>query len=230
MESLTRWALRHRRLVVAGWVVLTIIGIVTVNNATKAMDQKFSVPGREGWKTNAQIAQIYNHTGSDTAALMPVVTLPPGRSATEPAIRSDLLGIERLAQKTIPGARVAGYGSTGSRAFVSKDGRTEFVLAYPPEARNQAFGGNPNAEKHLRKALRGVTVGGAPVHITGYEALAAQSGGGNGPGVLVEALLGGLGALVVLGFVFASFLAIVPLLMALPAIMTSFLIVYGLTA
>jgi RND superfamily putative drug exporter len=74
-----------------------------------------------------------------------------------------------------------------------------------------------------------MTVAGAPVHLTGYDALSAQSGGGNGPGVLVEALFGGLGALVVLAFVFASFLAIVPLLMALPAIMTSFLVVYGLT-
>ena len=67
------------------------------------------------------------------------------------------------------------------------------------------------------------------MHLTGYDALAAQSGGGDGPGVLLEALLGGAGALIVLAFVFASFLAIVPLLMAVPAIMTCFLAVYGLT-
>ena len=67
------------------------------------------------------------------------------------------------------------------------------------------------------------------MHLTGYDALTAQSGGGNGPGVLLEALVGGFGALIVLAFVFASFLALVPLLMALPAIMTSFLVVYGLT-
>src|SRR6202011_2237728 len=69
-----------------------------------------------------------------------------------------------------------------------------------------------------------------PVHLTGYDALASQSGGGNGPGVLVEALLGGLGALFVLGFVFASFLAIVPIIMAVVSIMTTFLVVWGLTA
>jgi putative drug exporter of the RND superfamily len=229
MESFTRWTLRHRKLVVALWLVLTIVGIATVSKATKAMDQKFSVPGREGWQTNAAISKLYNHTGSDTSPLLPVVTLPQGKSAADPAIKGDLAKLEQRVQKTLPQARVAGYASTGDRAFVSKDGRTAFVVAYPPADPNATFGGNPDAEKHLRQALRGQTIAGAPVHLTGYDALAAQSGGGNGPGVLVEALLGGLGALVVLAFVFASFLALVPLLMAIPAIMTSFLIVYGLT-
>jgi putative drug exporter of the RND superfamily len=229
MESLTRWVLRHRKLVVITWLLLTIVGIATVNNATKAMDQKFSVPNREGWETNAQIAKIYNHTGSDTSPLLPVVSLPQGKSVADPGIKSDLLGIEQKVERTVPGSRVAGYGSTGSKAFVSKDGRTAFVIAYPPEDPNEPFGGNPDAEKHLRAALKGVTVAGAPVHLTGYDALRAQSGGGDGPGLLLEALAGGFGALIVLAFVFASFLAIVPLMMCIPAIMTSFLIVYGMT-
>ncbi len=230
MERLTRWTLAHRRVVVIAWIVVTIVGIATVNNAVKAMDQKFSVPGREGWQTNSEIAKLYGHTGSDTAPLLPVVTLPAGKSATDPAVRAQLRSLEQRTQTAIPGARIAGYGSTGSKAFLSKDDRTAFVIAYPPADPNSTFGGNPDAEKHLRASLKGATVGGAPVHLTGYDALAAQSGGGNGPGVLVEALFGGLGALIVLGFVFASFLALVPLLMAIPAIMTSFLIVYGLTA
>jgi putative drug exporter of the RND superfamily len=229
MESLTRWTLRHRRIVVIAWLVVTVIGIATVNNATKAMNQKFSVPGREAWETNSEIARIYNHTGSDTAPLLPVVTLPAGKSVSNSSVRSDLRSIEQKAKQTIPGARVTGYGSTGDRAFVSKDGRTVFAVVYPPADPSQSFGGNPDAEKHLRAALKGFTIAGAPVHLTGYEALQQQSGGGNGPGVLVEALVGGFGALIVLAFVFASFLALVPLLMAIPAIMTSFLIVYGLT-
>jgi RND superfamily putative drug exporter len=47
--------------------------------------------------------------------------------------------------------------------------------------------------------------------------------------VLVEALLGGLGALLVLAFVFASFLAVVPIIMAISSILTTFLVVWGLT-
>jgi RND superfamily putative drug exporter len=230
MEQLTRWTLRHRRLVVILWLLVTIVGIATAGKAVKAMDQKFSVPGREGWETNAQIMRIYNQTGSDTAPLLPVVTLPAGKSVSDPGVRADLRQVEQKAKQTIPGARVSGYGSTGSRAFVSKDGRTVFAVVYPPADPNSPFGGNPDAEKHLRTALKGATIAGAPLHLTGYEALQQQAGGGgNGPGVLLEALVGGFGALIVLAFVFASFLALVPLLMAIPAIMTSFLIVYGLT-
>ena len=47
--------------------------------------------------------------------------------------------------------------------------------------------------------------------------------------MLLEALLGGVGALIVLAFVFASFLALVPIVMAIVSIMTTFLLVWGLT-
>jgi len=72
-------------------------------------------------------------------------------------------------------------------------------------------------------------VAGAPVHVTGIDALQNQSGGGGGPGVLLEALLGGAGALAVLGFVFASLLALVPIVIAIVSIMTTFLILWGVT-
>ena len=65
-------------------------------------------------------------------------------------------------------------------------------------------------------AIDGATVAGQPVHLTGFDALVEDSGGdSDGPGVLVEAVLGGVGALAVLAFVFASLLAFVPLGMAI---------------
>jgi putative drug exporter of the RND superfamily len=77
--------------------------------------------------------------------------------------------------------------------------------------------------------LAGDTVAGAPVHVTGFDALQNQTGGSNGPGVFLESLFGGLGALVVLAFVFASLLAFVPLLMAIVSIMTTFLVLWGVS-
>ncbi|MDX6702135.1 MAG: hypothetical protein QOF26_2361 [Baekduia sp.] len=229
MTALTRWILAHRKLVVGFWVVVTVIGILTAGAASKAMDQKFSVPGREGWETNQDIAKLYGGTGGTGAPLVPVVTLPAGTTAADPAVRADLQKVEDRLAGALPGSRIAGYASTQDKAFLSPDGRTTFAVAYPPPDPDQPFGDNPKAEKKARAALAGATVAGAPVHLSGYDALAGQSGGGNGPGVLVEALVGGFGALLVLGFVFGSLLAFVPLLMAIPAIMTSFLAVYGLT-
>jgi RND superfamily putative drug exporter len=229
MASITRWVLRHRLLVILFWIALTVVGMATADAASKAMDQKFSVPGREGWDTNVAIAEQYNGTGGDAAPIVPVVTVPEGKSVTDSSVRADLREMEQKLAKALPGARVTGYGSTGSDAFVSPDGRTTFAIVYPTPDPDEAFGDNPQAAKDASAAMRGFEVGGAPVHVTGYDALNDQAGGDDGPGVLIEALVGGFGALLVLAFVFASFLALVPLMMAIPAILTSFLVVYGIT-
>jgi putative drug exporter of the RND superfamily len=230
MASLIRWVLAHKRTVVIFWVALTLVGMASSGAASKALKQKFSVPGKEGWVTNQRIARGFHGTGGNGAPLLPVVTLPAGRPVSSAAVRSELRAVETRLSHTLPGSRIAGYASTGNSAFVSKDGHTTFIVAYPPPDRTQAFEDNPKAAEKASATLAGMTVAGAPVHLTGFDVLSLQSGGGNGPGVLVEALLGGFGALLVLAFVFASFLAIVPIMMAIVAILTTFLVVWGLTA
>ena len=66
------------------------------------------------------------------------------------------------------------------------------------------------------------------MQLTGLSQL-ANGGSSKGPGVLVETLIGGLGALAVLAFVFASMLAFVPLLIAAVSILTTLLVVLALT-
>src|SRR5947199_176702 len=77
--------------------------------------------------------------------------------------------------------------------------------------------------RQAQAALRGVEVAGSPVHVTGLDALRASAGEshGSGAGALIEMLLGGLGALLVLALVFRSLVAFVPLLMAAVAIPTT---------
>jgi len=229
MASLTRWVLAHKRIVVAFWVVLTLIGMGSAGSASKALKQKFSVPGKEGFVTNQQIAHDFHGTGGNGAPLLAVVTLPASQSVNSPAIQAELRVVESRLERTLPGTRLAGYASTHSPTFLSSDSHTTFVVAYPPPDPKQAFEANPEAAKHATAALAGVTVAGAPVHLTGFDALSVQSGGGKGPGVLLEAMLGGFGALLVLAFVFGSFLAIVPIMMAIASILTTFLVVWGLT-
>src|SRR3954470_15100405 len=227
MTAITRWVLAHKRAVVAFWVIVTLVGGAAAGPASKALKQKFSVPGKEGWETNQQIAKLYKGTGDNSAPLVPVVKLPA--SSTAQSAKGDLLKLEQKMSQVLPGSRVAGYGSTGNKSFISADGHTAFAIAYPLPDPDQPFGDNPKAEKKLRAGLKGFTVGGAPVKLSGFDALTAQSGESNGPGVLLEALVGGLGALLILGFVFGSFLAFVPIVMAIVSILTTFLLVYGLT-
>jgi RND superfamily putative drug exporter len=230
LTRLTHWVLAHKRAIVIVWVLLTLVGIASAGSATKALKQKFSVPGKEGWVTNQQISHEFRGTGGNSAPQLAVVTLPANRSVEAAAVKHELQAVEARLAHVEPGARIAGYASTGNPTFLSKDRHTTFVVAYPLPDPDQPFGDNPKAAKRASAALKGTTVGGAPVYLTGFDALSNQSGGGNGPGVLLEAMLGGLGALLVLAFVFGSFLAIVPILMAIVSIMTTFLVVWGLTA
>ncbi len=229
MAQLTRWVLAHKRIVVIFWVVLTLVGMVSADSATKALKQKISVPGKEGWVTNEQIKRDFHATGGNSSPLLAVVTLPAGASVDSATTQKGLRAVESRLQSALPGTRLAGYASTHSPTFLSRDRHTTFVVAYPPPDPAQPFEDNPKAAEKATAALAGATVAGARVHLTGFDALSAQSGGGNGPGVLVEALLGGFGALLVLAFVFGSFLAIVPIMMAVVSILTTFLVVWGLT-
>ncbi len=230
MSSLTSWVLAHKRTVIAFWVVLTIAGMAAAGPATDALEPEFSVPDKEGWETNEQIAALYDGTGGDTAPLIPVVTLPEGESVDSPAVRGDLEQIDARLNEALPNARIASYTSTGDETFISDDGRTTYAVVYPQPDPDSAFGENPAAEKAASAALEGATVGGQPVHLTGFDALFEDSGADDeGPGLLLEAVVGGAGALAVLVFVFASFLAVVPLLMAIVSILTTFLLLLGLT-
>jgi putative drug exporter of the RND superfamily len=230
LSSLTRWVLSHKRTVVVFWVFFMFAGFAASGPATDALEAEFSVPDKEGWETNVAIADRYEGTGGDTVPLMPVVTLPEGTSVSSPAVRSDLARIDDRLAAALPDARIASYASTGDETFVSDDGRTTFGIVYPQPDPDSAFGENPAAEKAASAALEGATVAGEPVKLTGFDALVEDSGADNeGPGVLIEALIGGFGALLVLIFVFASFLALVPLGMAIVAIMSTFVLLLGLT-
>ena len=226
MARITKFVLRHRLTVAAFWLVVMVIGIASVGSATKAFSDEYSVPGSEAWQTNTAITRTFGN-GGDGAPLVPVVKLPSGTSIDSPTVKSGLEAVEHRLAQAVPGSRVASYASTGDRAFVSRDGRTTFLLAYPPPEPGSP--GLQEAATAARTALRGMTVAGSPVRLSGLGALSASSPQKGGVGLLAEGLLGGLGALVVLAFVFASLLAVVPLVIALISIMTSFLLVWGLT-
>ncbi len=224
MAILTRFVLHHRRLVALFWLIVTIIGIATVGSATKAFSTEYSVPGREGYQTNAAIRQ--SSAPGETARRWSRRHPASGTSVASPAVRPGCARSTARIERPVPGVRIASYASTNDRAFVSRDGRTTFVLAYPPPNARE-LRPKPAAVSAVSAALRGVTVAGGRVQVTGFDALNVVERPEGRARMLAEGLLGGLGALVVLGFVFASLLAFVPLIVALISIMTSFLLVWG---
>ena len=230
MTTLTRWVLGHKKLVVALWAVLTVAGIAAIGPADRSFEQQFNLPGKEAFVANSRIAKAYG-SGGDVAPLVPVVSLPAGKTVDSPGVRPDLAEALARIREAVPHSRVASYASTNDRSFVSADGRTTFALVYIP-----ATGGVDPGQAEARAAqaaVNGISVGGAPVRVTGLDALraaAADSGKAGGASMAVEALIAGGGALLVLAFVFASWMAIVPMLMALAAIPTTFLAVWPLAS
>jgi putative drug exporter of the RND superfamily len=225
----TRWVLGHRRLVAVGWILVTIAAFAAIQPAGDALSKEFTVPGREGFETNREIASIYGN-GGNVAPIVPVVTLPWGTTIDSPGVTRELDSALAKVQAALPEARIASYESTGDPAFVSEDRRTTYALVYIPQLAELEPG--RREARRAQDALAGVTVGGSPVEVTGLEALraAAAAGEGDGPSisVLVEVLVAGAGALIVLAFVFGSPMAIVPLLMAAVAVPTTFLVLWPL--
>jgi putative drug exporter of the RND superfamily len=228
MTTLTRWVLAHKKLVAGLWLVLALAGIAAMGPADKAFNNHFDVPGKEAFAANSQIAATYGN-GGDAAPLVPVVSLPDGKTVDSPGVARELDAALSKVEQALPQSRAASYASTHDPAFVSDDGRTTFALVYIP-----AKGGIDPGQAEARAAqaaVDGVTVGGAPVEVTGLDALrAAGKDGGEegGSSLAVEALIAGGGALLVLALVFASWMAVVPLLMAIAAIPTTFLAVWPL--
>jgi RND superfamily putative drug exporter len=229
MNVLTRFVLAHKRLVVGCWLAVTIAAFAAIGPAGTSFAQRDTLPGREGFETNKELAEIYGN-GGDIAPIVPVVQLSEGTSVDSPGVRDELNAALDKVEAALPEARIASYASTGDRAFVSEDGRTTFALVYIP-----AKGGVDQGQTEAllaQDALAGVTVGGSPVDVTGLDPLRGSAGENesDGVGVLLGTLLAALGALLVLAFVFRSFTAVIPLLMAVVAIPTTFLLIWPLTS
>jgi RND superfamily putative drug exporter len=225
MTALTSWVLDHKRTVIGLWLAIAVAAFAAIGPASDSLSQQFSVPGQEGFETNRQLATIYGN-GGDVAPLVPVVTLPQGKTVDSPGVTHELEAALSKIEAALPDSRTASYASTRDRAFVSDDGRTTFALVYIP-GKGGVDPGQAEA-RTAQAALAGATVGGSAVEVTGLDALRAAAGDNDagGTGVLLETLVGALGALLVLAVVFRSFMAFVPLLMAMVAIPTSFLLIW----
>ena len=222
MEKLTHLSLRHRRVVALCWLAVTLLAGFAVSSATGGLSHSNAYPGTAGSRANEHIRARFGLDGNEQPAIA-VLKLPPGqtmRTASGQAVAAQTFA--RAARAGHVG--VADYANTHDPKLVSPDGRTAWALINMP---NPDLPIGTGVLERLQPVMRATAPPGAQLTITGFETLSA-GGGGSNPGVLIETLLGALGALIILAFVYGSAIAVVPLLMALPAILTTFLLVLGL--
>ncbi|HZR96599.1 MAG TPA: MMPL family transporter [Gaiellaceae bacterium] len=222
LARLAHLIVRRRRTVIAVWVVLTVFGGFSAGQVSKRWFQSFSIPGYSAYEANQRTLKTF---GSGEQAPLVAVFRSSGDVTKETGIRQAIAA----AAAVNPGSRVSSFWSTGSRAYVSKDGHTAFAEIYPP--------GTPGFDssthiKQVRAALKASTPQGVISALTGRDAIqeAASGGSTSGPSILTEALIGGLGSLVILFFVFGTLPAVLmPIVVAVAAILNTFSLVWALT-
>ena len=224
MRRLGELVLRHRMVIVVGWVLILAAGGAVSSTVSDRMTVNFSLPGQPGDTAANKIIAAY-HNGGNTAPLIATVTLPEGQTVTgnEDAVAQ---AFEQVAT-AVPDRplRVVDEANTGDKAFRTSDDRTAYAMVFYPFPQSFA---EELPTKPIEKSVQSAAPDGSVVGVTGMDALAVGDESG-GPGVLTETMLGAAGALIVLLFVFASLLAFLPLVVAAVSIMATFLMLLPLT-
>jgi putative drug exporter of the RND superfamily len=222
LTRLAHFTFRRRWAVIGTWLVLTLFGAFAAGKVSHRWLQSFSIPGYSAYEANERTLEHF-----DTGMRPPnVVVFHTSRDSTKSAAIGAAMD---RASAASPGARTSSYFSTGSLAYVSRDRHTTFMEIYPAGA--ASFDKTSGAKATRAAATDGLPAG-ISVHVTGHDPLeeASSAGESGGASVLVEVLIGGLGALVVLLFVFGTLPAVLmPLVVAAAAILNTFTLVWALT-
>src|SRR3954453_20637300 len=222
LARLAHFVARHRWPVIAVWIVLTLFGGFAAGQVSKRWFQSFSIPGKSAHGASQRTRKAF---GVGVRPPNVVVFHSGGDVTKSPAVRAAMA----RAAKANPGSLTSSYFSTGSKAYVSKDGHTTFLEVYPPGT--PTFDSKSGAAETRAAAAKGLPAGIA-VHVTGHDPLeeASTKGNSGGGSVLLEALIGGIGALVILLFVFGTLPAVLmPLVVAIAAILNTYTLVWLLT-
>jgi putative drug exporter of the RND superfamily len=221
ITRLAQFVLAHRRIVIVLWAVIFLAGAAGAGQVSKRLSFDFSLPGQPGYETAKRIDHLYGNGGNAPPSVV-VVTTPRGQTVA--GDRAQIAAAFARARAAAPKARIVDYAATGDRHFVTNDGRSTYAFVFGPL--EKSFGA-PKVPATVARTVA-AALPGAQVQPTGLSQL-ANGGSSKGPGVFAETLIGGAGALAVLAFVFASLLALVPLLIAAVSILTTLLIVLALT-
>jgi RND superfamily putative drug exporter len=210
-------------LVIGVWLVLTVFGAYSAQRVSDRWFQSFSIPGYSAWETNQKTERIF---GNGAKPPLVAVFHSSGDVTKEKGIEDAVAA----AAAPVPRARVSSYFTTGSAAYVSHDRHTTFAEIYPG---GKVEGFNfPKYIDRSRDALSAATPAGVESWLTGRDPLQDASAGGddNGPSIVTEALIGGVGALIILLFVFGTLPAVLmPIVVAIASILNTFSLVWVLT-
>jgi putative drug exporter of the RND superfamily len=222
LGRMAHFTARHRWWVIGVWIVLTLFGGFAAGQLSSRWYQSLSVPGKPAYEASQRTLKAI---GVGDRAPSVVVFHTSGDATKNPAIEQAM----QRAAASMPGARTSSYFSTGGQMYVSRDRHTTIQQIYPP---GPAGLDKLSGAERLRAAAQNGLPAGITVNVTGRDPIgeASTDGASGGSSVLLEAVIGGIGALVILLFVFGTLPAVLmPIAVAIAAILNTFTLVWGLT-
>src|SRR5437763_3512396 len=125
LAALAHQIVRHRRLVIGTWVVLTVFGAFSASQVSKRWFESSSIPGYSAYEANQRTLHTFG-----TGEQAPLVAVFHSSGDI-----TNVRGIDKaiaVAAKVNHGSRYSSFWSTGSRAYLSADRHTAFAEIYPP--------------------------------------------------------------------------------------------------
>jgi len=218
-----KFILRHKLPVVLVWLALSGISIATIGRLGPRLDYRYSTPGEPGYEANLRIAERFG-LDAEFEATLPVLRLPEG-------ITMDSAEARAMAAKTFAAAYEAGplavadYANTGDPLFIIDEGRATWALISIP---HPDYGPGKGIEGRMPRVLQKATAPGYSLTMTGFAQMLSNPGP-NKANLMKGMMIGAGLAFATLFLVYGSPIAILPILMAIPAICVTFLCVHALT-
>src|SRR5260221_12845351 len=124
IERVVHWMVRHRRVVIRLWIMLTIFGAFSASQVSKRWLTQFSIPGYSAYEANQRTLHVLGH--GEQAPMVAVF-----HSAGDVTKVNGIAHAIARAKAVNPGSRVSSYFTTGSLACVSRDRHTTLATIYP---------------------------------------------------------------------------------------------------
>ena len=223
LARLAHLIVRRRRLVIGVWIVLTLFGAFSAGAGVEALVDAVLDPGLLGVRGEPADAEDLRHRRAGAARRR-----LPQRSGDVTKQRGIATADRGGAGGRIPARASARTSRPAATPYVSKDRHTTFAEIYP--GRDPGLQRERSHQADAGGAAGGGAAGRDREPHRPRPARGRRLGGGGGPSILTEALIGGLGALVILFFVFGTLPAVLmPIAIAIASILNTFTLVWILT-
>src|SRR6202034_2178286 len=110
VARVARWSIAHRWIVVAGWLILTLVGALAAAQSGHRLSYAFDLPGQPAYETNTAILARFG-SGGDDPPLVVAVRLPAGVTVNSAGVKRELASVFDATSRALPGGRFASWVS-----------------------------------------------------------------------------------------------------------------------